>query len=51
MPDEILVYRLHELERGADKIRLRATLSRKSDGKTMALIDTEKTKVDLPPIR
>lgn len=51
MPDETLVYRLHEQERVADRIRLRATLSRKSDGKTMALIDTEKTKVDLPPIR
>ncbi|WP_199554336.1 LnmK family bifunctional acyltransferase/decarboxylase [Sandaracinobacteroides hominis] len=51
MPDEILVYRLHAEQTEGDRLRYRATLSRKSDGKTMALIETEKQTVDLPPIK
>lgn len=51
MPDETLVYRIHSEQTEGDRLRYRATLSRKSDGKTMALIETEKQKVELPPIR
>lgn len=51
MPDETLVYRIHAEQAEGDRLRYRATLSRKSDGKTMALIETEKTKVDLPPVK
>jgi probable biosynthetic protein (TIGR04098 family) len=51
MPDETLLFRLHAWEQTAEQIRYRATLARKSDGKTMALIACTKAFVDLPPIR
>jgi probable biosynthetic protein (TIGR04098 family) len=51
MPDETLVFRLHEWEQTPDLVRYRATLSRKSDGKAMALIACTKAFVDLPPIK
>jgi probable biosynthetic protein (TIGR04098 family) len=51
MPDETLLFRLHEWEQTAEQVRYRATLARKSDGKTMALIACTKAFVDLPPIR
>jgi virginiamycin A acetyltransferase len=44
-PSETLLFRLHSLEEGADMLRFEATLSRKSDGKVMAFVATEKTAV------
>lgn len=51
MPDETLVFRLHEWEQTPEQVRYRATLSRKSDGKAMALLACTKAFVDLPPIK
>lgn len=51
MPDETLVFRLHDWNQTPEQVHYRATLSRKSDDKTMALIACTKAFVDLPPIK
>lgn len=48
-PDEVLRFRLHAYEETADGLSYRATLSRTSDGKVMALATAAKVKIDLPP--
>ncbi len=50
-PDDILIFRIHHWDASEDRILSRATIARESDGKTMALIDTEKKRVHLKPIR
>src|SRR5262249_15111843 len=44
-PDETLVYRIHRWDTGDDTVEMEASLSRKSDGVTMASIVTEKKRV------
>lgn len=44
-PDEILIVKLHEWELRDRQIRYEASLSRKSDGKTMALITATKVRI------
>lgn len=51
MPDETLVFRIHQWDQSDEKVRYRSTISRQSDGKVMALLDTEKTRVHLQPIK
>ena len=51
MPDETLVFRLHDWNQTPEQVHYRATLSRKSDDKTMALIACTKAFVDLPPLK
>lgn len=48
-PEEVLRFRLHAYEESETGIVYRATLSRTSDGKTMALATGRKVRVDLPP--
>ena len=44
-PDETLVYRIHRWDTDDDAVEMEASLSRQSDGVTMASIVTGKTRV------
>jgi probable biosynthetic protein (TIGR04098 family) len=45
MPDETLIFRIHAWEERGDTLAFDASLSRKSDGKTMAFVRTEKRRL------
>jgi probable biosynthetic protein (TIGR04098 family) len=51
MPDETLLFRLHSWDADAGAVRFRSSLSRASDGKMMALIDTRKARIAAAPVR
>lgn len=48
-PDEVLRFRLHDLSEDEEGLSYRATLSRTSDGKTMAMATARKRAINLPP--